>query len=75
MQTAAFGLRWEHLSLEAVVGSVFDMTRDIEVILAAITQHINHIAGRYVERTDNTSSKVEATVGAKDYVRAACYSE
>jgi hypothetical protein len=51
------------------------MTGYIQVILAAVAQHVHHVAGGYVERTDYTSFQDEATVGTEDNIRAANCSE
>jgi hypothetical protein len=51
------------------------MTGYIQVILAAVAQHVHHVVGGYVERTNNTSFQVEVAVGTEDNIRAANCSE
>lgn len=75
MQTATFGFRRIYMRLVTATSSIFGAASHIKIVFAAVAQHIHHIAGGYVERTDHASRQVKMTVGAKDYVRAACYSE
>ena len=75
MESTAFAFRGEYLRFKASAVGHFRRTGNVKIVFAAVAQHIHHIAGGYVERTDHASRQVKMTVGAKDYVRAACYSE
>jgi ribosome maturation factor RimP len=48
---------------------------DIQVVFAAISQDINHIAGIEVEDMRNASRKVEVAIGSEDNIRASYYAE